>query len=228
MKRLFIYVEGLTEEFFVDRLLRNHLHMFGVKVENALQAKKDFTPDGPRGGFTNWAAMEQDMSDWFAMNPDKPLAPAKFTSLLDLYALPAEVPGFQGRGAATTSADVDALEAVIATRFNEPRFEPYLQRHEFEALLLTDPKALAYIFPYSAAEVAILEANVAGIAPEDINHGRTTHPAARIMSAIPNYYLLKASNAFSVASHIGLDAIRGKCPRFDAWLSRWEQWGMQP
>ena len=228
MKRLFIYVEGLTEEIFVERILRQHLLHHGVKVERPLPAKKDFDPDGPRGGFTNWPAMEADMKDWFAMNPDRPGSPAKFTTLLDLYAMPAEVPGYPGRGAATTAANVAAIEAAIAVRLNEPRFHPYLQRHEFEALLLSHPPALARIFPQSAAGIANLEAAIAGIPPEEINHGRTSHPAARIYAAIPNYYALKASNAYWVAGEIGLDTIRAKCPRFDAWLNGWEQWGMTP
>lgn len=227
MKRLYIYVEGLTEEIFVERMLRPHLALHGVKVERPLTAKKDFAPDGPRGGFTNWPAMEADMHDWFAAHPDRAGSPAQFTSILDLYALPAEVPGYQGRGAATTEAAITAIEYAIAGRLNEPRFLPYLQRHEFEALLLSHPPALAEIFPESAAAVTDLEASIAGMPPEEINHGRATHPAARIMNAIPNYYELKASNAFWVASSIGLDVIRSKCTRFNTWLTQWEQWGMQ-
>jgi hypothetical protein len=228
MKRLFIYVEGLTEEMFVDRILRGHLALHGVKVERPLSAKRDFDPDGLRGGFINWPAMEADMHDWFAAHPDQAGSPARFTSILDLYAMPAEVPGYQGRGAATTEADVTAIEVAIAGRFNEPRFVPYLQRHEFEALLLSHPPALADVFPNSAAAVALLETAIGGMPPEEINHGRTTHPAARIMNAIPNYYELKASHAFWVASRIGLDGIRAKCTRFNAWLTQWEEWGMQP
>lgn len=227
MKRLFIYVEGLTEEIFVERMLRSHLLLHGVKVEPPLPAKKDFDPDGPRGGFTNWPAMEADMQDWFAANPDKPGSPARFTSILDLYAMPPEVPGYRGRGAANTEADVTAIEAAMKERLNEPRFAPYLQRHEFEALLLSHPTALAEVFPSSSEAVAALEASIAGIPPEDINHGRATHPAARIMNAIPNYYEKKASHAFWVASRMGLDLIRSRCTRFHAWLTQWEQWGME-
>jgi hypothetical protein len=53
MKKLFIYVEGMTEEIFVERILRHHLTHHGVRVERPLAAKKDFDPEGPRGGFTN-------------------------------------------------------------------------------------------------------------------------------------------------------------------------------
>jgi Domain of unknown function (DUF4276) len=226
MKRLFIYVEGMTEEIFVERILRHHLARRGVKVERPLAAKKDFDPDGPRGGFTNWPAMEADMRDWFADHPDTPGSEARFTTLLDLYALPKEVPGYPGLRAATTEAHVAAIEAAIAAQLGEARFFPYLQRHEFEALLLAHPPALAHIFPTAAPALAALEAAIAGQNPEDINHGRNTHPAARINAAIPDYYELKASNAFWVAAEVTLDRMRARCPRFRAWLEQWEAWGM--
>jgi hypothetical protein len=226
MKRLFIYVEGMTEEIFVERMLRHHLINFGIKVEAPLAAKKDLAPDGPRGGFTNWPAMEADLRDWFNMHPDTPNATARFTTFLDLYAMPAEVPGFLGRAMAITEGDVTTIELAIAKQFQDQRFFPYLQRHEFEALLLSDPASLARIFPDCASEIAAMQAAIAGMQPEEINHGRQTHPAARINAAIPNYYKLKASNAYWVASEIGLDTMRKACPRFDAWLTQWEAWGM--
>lgn len=225
MKRLFVYVEGMTEAFFVERLLRNHLTAHGVRVERSLSAKKDFAPDGPRGGFTNWPAMEADLGDWFAANPDTALDTLRFTTLLDLYAMPPAVPGYPGPRAATTAAHVAAIEAAIAARLGEPRFSPYLQRHEFEALLLAHPPSLAAIFPACAPAIAQLEADIAGIDPEDINHGPDTHPAQRMMKAIPSYHALKASNAYFVAADVTLDRMRARCSRFRAWLKQWEDWG---
>jgi hypothetical protein len=228
MKRLFIYVEGLTEEIFVERLLRNHLGHHGVKVERPLQAKKDFDPEGPRGGFTNWPAMEADMLDWFADHPNTVIDECRFTTLLDLYALPPKVPGYPGRGVASTEEDVASIESTIAQKLGEARFTPYLQRHEFEALLLAHPPALTSIFPESAKAIQTLAADIDGQNPEDINHGKTTHPAARIKDAIPDYYELKASNAYWVAAEIGIHTIRSRCPRFSTWLKRWESWGVCP
>jgi hypothetical protein len=226
VKRLFIYVEGQTEEFFVDRMLRHHLNAHGVKVERSLLAKRDFAPDGLRGGFINWPAMEADMRNWFADNPDTATTEVRFTTFLDLYAMPREVPGYPGLRAATTPAHVEAIEGAIGAKLTEPRFYPYLQRHEFEALLLAHPPALSSIFSDSADRVAALEASIAGIDPEDIDHGRATHPAARIQAAISDYYDLKASHGYWVAAEVGLERMRDRCPRFRAWLERWEAWGM--
>lgn len=46
------------------------------------------------------------------------------------------------------------------------------------------------------------------------------------MTAIPDYYEIKASNAFWVASEVTLDRMRARCTRFRAWLEQWEAWGM--
>lgn len=62
---------------------------------------------------------------------------------------------------------------------------------------------------------------------EDINHGATTHPSARLAAAITGYENLKASHAYFVLAEGGLEAVRDKCPRFHDWLSHWEEWGMQ-
>jgi hypothetical protein len=63
---------------------------------------------------------------------------------------------------------------------------------------------------------------------EEINHGPRTHPSARLATAIAGYEDLKASNAYFVVAEAGLASARAKCPRFDAWLTRWEDWGAQP
>jgi len=223
-KRLILYVEGLTEQIFVDRMLRHHLTGHGVKVERPILAARTPDPDGPRGGFTNWPAMEADLRDLFMGDADANL---RFTTLLDLYAMPPGVPGRPGVfGASSSAGETDAIESEIAAVLCEPRFVPYLQQHEFEALLLSHPPALATIFPGHVAEINSLAADVAGFTtPEDIDHGRNTHPGARIAKAIPEYYDLKASNGFWAAAEIGLDAMRAACPRFHKWLGRWEAWG---
>ena len=39
-KRLLVYVEGETEEFLVNRVLRNHFLAHGVKMERPILAAK--------------------------------------------------------------------------------------------------------------------------------------------------------------------------------------------
>jgi hypothetical protein len=222
-KRLVVYCEGQTEELFVNRLLRPHLGLHGIKVERPILAATSHDPRGQRGGFVNWEAIAFDLRTEFAQDADPEL---RFTTLLDTYAMPKVVLTLAGLNApAGTQTEVEAVEQAIAGHFNEPRFKAYLQRHELEALLLADIAALGRVFHRHTTGIAALGATISGFSnPEDINHGSSTHPAARLETAIPGYGVLKDSNAYWVLAEAGLDGVRSRCPRFDAWLSHWENW----
>ena len=224
-KRLFIYCEGQTEEMFVERLLRDHLAHHGVKVERPELCATSLTPSGQRGGFVNWDAIEFDLKQTFADDADPNL---RFTTLLDVYRMPPKLLTLAGfTGAVTLPTDVEKVETTMETVFNEPRFKAYLQRHELEALLLADMKALKTVFHLDAIGIEALSLEIAAFDNvEDINHGPTTHPAARLAAAVKGYKNLKASNAYFVLAEAGLETVRAKCPRFDQWLKYWESWGM--
>jgi hypothetical protein len=227
-KRLLIYVEGATEELFVNRMLRNHLAQHGVAVQRPVLAATSLAPAGQRGGFVNWEAVEADLRTLFASDTDANL---RFTTLLDTYALPSIAPGYPGPSASNhrTAAEVDAIQAAWMAHFSEPRFVPYLQRHEFEALVLAHPASLRTLFPQFASKLADLEQSLAGYAnAEEIDDGPASHPSRRIQDIIPTYEALKASHGLFALLEAGLANTRLRCPRFDAWLSRWEQWGAQP
>lgn len=223
-KRLVVYCEGQTEQMFVERLLRNHLVLHSIRVERAILAATSLDPSGQRGGFISWPAIEADLRTEFSSDPDPNL---RFTTLLDVYRMPPEVPGFpQGAPLVFSPADVDTVELEIEQVFGEPRFKAYLQRYEFEALVLASPIALKAVFHENLPSIDQLQNDLVGFNnAEDINHGIATHPSARLESAIPGYNNLKASRAFWVLAEAGLNTVRGRCPRFDAWLSRWENWG---
>jgi Domain of unknown function (DUF4276) len=228
-KRLFIYCEGQTEEIIVERLIRHHLGHHGVKVERPELAATSLDPAGQRGGFVNWDAIEADLRQTFASDHDPHL---RFTTFLDVYAIPAKVLGLAGYSCAIgTPAEVEAVERAIESSFSEPRFKAYLQRHKLEALLLADLDALARVFHRDKSGILTLRQDIAEFAnAEDINHGPSTHPSARLASAIAGYRNLKASNAYHVLAEAGIEEggiVRSKCPRFDAWLKHWESWGAE-
>src|SRR2546428_2337996 len=150
-KRLLLYVEGQTEELFVNRILRNHLATFGIQVERPVLAVTRPGPQERRGGLVNWGAVEADLRTLFGTRPDADL---QFTTLLDVYGLPDQVPGYPGPTIGSRSrAEVDAIEAAWASHFGEPRFVPYLQRHEFEALVLAHPPSIDAVAPAHVANL---------------------------------------------------------------------------
>lgn len=221
MKRLVPYVEGQTEELFVNRILRNHLGQFGVTVERPILAITRPGPEECRGGFVNWPAVEADLRALFATNPEPEV---RFTTLLDLYALPSQVPGYPGPSTGSRSAAAaDAVEVAWRNHFGEPRFVPYFQRHEFEALVIADPPALERVFRSHAASLRReIAPTLAAPSAEDVDDGPTTHPSARLAKAVPDYLDRKPSFALFALLESDLGTVRSRCPRFHAWLTHWE------
>ena len=113
--------------------------------------------------------------------------------------------------------------AFAAEIGDDRRFVPYLQLHEFEALLFVDVDRLLIEFPSSGAAVAKLRESVWDFSsPELIDDGSETAPSKRIISAIPDYKGRKVSAGPRIAGEIGLARIREKCRHFGTWLSRLE------
>jgi hypothetical protein len=107
------------------------------------------------------------------------------------------------------------------------RFMPYVQMHEFEALLFSEPKILGEILTRDARPQKITRAllRVADDfpTPEEIDDGHTTAPSKRIRSFAKHYE--KVTDGNLAATRIGLETMRRKCPHFDEWLSSLEALG---
>ena len=142
------------------------------------------------------------------------------TSLVDFY-------GFERKGSAT----VDELEVKIRDRvhknirggWDERKVLPYVQRHEFEALLFTDVAAFRSIGVDEVVIRRLRDIRSQFDSPEDINDHSKTTPSKRIFQAVPRYK--KVTQGTGVAVEIGLEKMRAACPRFGAWLARLEALG---
>lgn len=109
---------------------------------------------------------------------------------------------------------VEAMERSIASDINDRRFIPYIQLHEFEALLFSAPDGFKMYFDDNISE------EIQGIIdsfenPEEINSSPETAPSKRLIRIIPEYDKVLYGNI--VALEIGLPVILEKCPRFRTW-----------
>ncbi len=119
---------------------------------------------------------------------------------------------------------VEALEQAFAKDIGDGRFVPYIQLHEYEAYLFSDPTWLGYFYDNHEKQFAALKAIADGHAtPELIDDGKDSALSKRIIAELPDYEDAKSAVGPQVAELIGLEVIRGKCPHFAAWLSRLEQ-----
>ena len=149
-----------------------------------------------------------------------------FTTMIDLYAIPDDFPGLEEARKLhhLPYERVQFLERAFAEDIDDPRFVPYIQLHEYEAYLFSDPQWFGYFYAHSEIEIAALKSIAAGYtSPELINDGPTSAPSKRIIANFPDYAGAKVAIGSQVAALIGLDAIQVKCPHFADWLSRLEQ-----
>lgn len=207
MKRLAIVVEGPTEQTFVAEVLAGPLRPLRVDATPVLIGR---TSGGKGGGSVNVPRLATTISGLYWSFD-------VVTSLVDFY-------GFQRKGDAAADTLEKTIRNEVAARikhnWDERRVFPYIQRHEFEALLFADVGAFANIDTpqESIDELRVVSARFA--TPEDINDDPATAPSKRICQIVPNYNKVLHGNA--VAGEIGLEKMRSACPRFRAWLARLE------
>ncbi len=221
VRRLIVAVEGSTEDNFVRRILQPHLWSYGIAVSSTIVGKAKAAArgnkgKGARGGgcYSDW---ERDIRNCLKDNPSRDF---RLTTLFDLYGLPDDFPGRDRIASDRSQADrCDRLEQVMGKRIDDWRFIPYLQLHEFEALVMACLPDLETIYdaPDQLAGLARLQAEVASLQPEEINNSKETSPSHRLERLIPDYR--KKLHGPDAIEKAGLAHVRSRCPRFDNWLT---------
>lgn len=227
MARLFVHVEGETEETFVNQILKPHLVGIGYEGVSA-KLLGNARARTHRGGIRNWHSVRDDILRH--LKGDQNIFS---TVMVDYYALPSEGErAWPGRAGAENLSAAEkgkmveaAILADVADRMGLAtgvcRFIPYVMMYEFEALLFSNCQAFADGIgkPHLSEQLAIIR-NAFGT-PEEINDSPLTAPSKRVAALIPGYQKPLFGN---VAAHaIGLDTIRAECANFADWLFRLEQ-----
>jgi hypothetical protein len=227
--RLYLTVEGETELKFANETLFPHLAKFEVEVRPRMILTNRKL--GKRGGALNFQRLKRDTAHLMRedANPE-----ARFSTMIDLYALPADYPGWKEADNKSKPADrVLELEKALAAELADSRFIPFLQLHEFEALLYCDLKQFQFRIQDTDKAATRLDKAIAQLqkevacfsCPEDINEGDTTAPSKRLINHVPRYENLKVRVGAAAAGAIGLHVLREKCPHFGQWLARLEKLG---
>ena len=224
MARLYLFAEGQTEQTFADTVLKQHLANFGVYLHPPVliaHAKKKGRVH--RGGGRKYLPMKNDIVRLLGQEkgPD-----VFFTTMIDLYAIHSEFPGLVEAEALRhmPTKRVEALEHAFGHDIGDLRFVPYIQLHEYEAYLFSDPTAFRYFYDRHERQIAKLVAIAEGHeSPELIDDGQHSAPSKRIIAQLPDYEDAKSTEGPQVAELIGLETIRAKCHHFAVWLSRLER-----
>lgn len=210
MKYVHVLAEGLTEVTFVKQVLCEYFIEHGLLLDSRAVETSRTSQKIYRGGLSNYVKAREDLKRWMKERPGD-----YFTSMLDFYRLPTDFPGMNHR-AKSNLAKVKYIESEFALDIACQRFIPYIQLHEFEALLFTDITLLKVELLKKDDAIDALQNETKHLLPEDINNGPTTSPSKRILSKLPNYD--KVANGVPVTRAIGVDALCKACPHFREWI----------
>lgn len=217
--RLHFVVEGQTEETFANTVLRDHFAHQSIATAAHCVTTRRRRGATYRGGLATYQHARNDIRRWAEEDGN---ADARFTTMFDLYKLPGDFPD---HAVAARSSDpyrrVEILETALRNDIGDRRFIPYIQLHEFEALLFADPQRLEAQFPDRQSAIRRLIATTDHFdSPELVNDGPTTAPSKRIIEMLPEYEGRKASAGPITARQIGLPTLQSKCRHFREWLER--------
>lgn len=213
MKRLIIIVEGQTEKEFVEKSLRDFFISKGVFDVRAIMIQ---TSKGNKGGFVNYIHLKNDLLKILKSEND-----VVVSMFVDFFKIPTNFPKFQESLRITTIDEkIDVLLKGIKEDINNPIFIPYIQKHEFEALLFSSEKGFSNWYDNTwiinqLSEIVNQYGN-----PEEINTGSETAPSKRIIKILEEkkqkYDKIAEGNL--IAEEIGIEKILEKCPRFKNWV----------
>lgn len=216
MKRLIIIGEGQTEQEFCKDVLYSHFFEKGIIVENP-------TIKHSNGGIVSWNIIKSEI-EMHLVNND-----VRVTLLIDLYGIKDShcFPKWEESKVIVNKADrMSFIEKAMFEDIPDNiryRFIPYIQLHEFEALLFSEKR----VFDDNFEKVEFLDYNylqeTLRIAdPEEINDSPHTAPSKRLERIIKGYKSdtdsLKVFYGSLIAQEIGLSQIRAKCTRFNKWI----------
>jgi len=211
MIKLHIFVEGNSEEAFVNNILKKELHSFKIELNTVLI-----------GGLSKYSIIRKDIRDHtkqYNRHFDY------FSTMFDLYRLPVTFPGFREAKKIASKYDrVKFLEEKLHddVRHPENKFIPYIQLHEFEAVLFSNPSLFKVKYPHDLKKIEQLENILQHFHnPELINDD---HPPSKRIKKIFTAYE-KLNDGLLIAQQIGLAQIRAKCPHFDEWIGKLEGLG---
>lgn len=211
MTRVCIVCEGQTEVEFIKTCLAPHLAGFKIWAYPALLQ----APSGNhRGGCVTVERLVKFISHQYKEAD-------RITTLVDFY-------GFKQRnGRSRTELEADILKGVQqSTQGFDPRFIlPYVQMHEFEALLFSNVEEFQWVLDGWNEKVFSQLQKVRSEfgSPEEINDSPETAPSKRILTIFEKGTYSKTEHGPLIAEATGLDVMREHCPAFNEWVSKLEE-----
>lgn len=217
MKKVLISVEGQTEETFLREVLQPYFRSRLLLQPVVLKTRRVPGRPANKGGHVPYPQIKQELQSLLGDT-----SAVAVTTMYDFYALPHDFPGYGAMPQGKSIQKIAHLERAWADDIQHRHFQPYLQLHEFEALLFTEPaRIVAWMNGAAEQQLALSRIQQAFPNPEEIDDGSNTSPSHRICDVFPAYQKVIAGSL--IAMDIGLPAIRNACPHFNDWVNWMER-----
>ncbi len=212
MKRLIIIVEGDTEKRFIDELLAPYLMKRGVNDTRCFKIKHS------KGGLTKYRHLKTDILN--CIYEENVIV----STMIDFYALPTDFPEYSfAKSIINKTHRVSVLEEAIRKDVEKEKGRelfnllPYIQLHEFEALVFSSIKSFRKVYDDSEINFTELQRIIEVHSnPEDINDDPETAPSKRLKKLIKGYNKVIAGNL--ILEETGIEEIMARCPGFRGWV----------
>lgn len=218
MVEIIAIVEGKTEQVFLDSVLTPYLAQKSIFLR-ATQATKP----GQKGGDIKFSRVKKDIRNHLRQRSD-----IYVTTFVDYYGTK-EWPGIENVPTGSPPAAIaEHINQATKTKVNscfpdeqaERRFIPFMAMHEFEALLFSDSALLAEAMDIDEVEISTVLASCGE--PEAVNDSPQTAPSKRLDGWSSNGKFAKTTKGIAIATEIGIDRMRQKCPVFNHWITHLE------
>ncbi len=216
-KTIHILCEGPTEEKFIKNILTPYyspINIFLIPI--IIKTKKLKEGRKYKGGITSYRKVKNDLLLLLADSSADIV-----TTMIDYYALPDDFPEYSKKPKGSPYERVEFLENEFHNDISNKKFIPYLQLHEFEALVFANYSGLTNVFTEQRDEMEEVKSIVKAFkSPEEINEGRETAPSKRLKKIFGNYR--KVLHSQLVLQNANIDMIRKSCTHFNSWLLKLE------
>ena len=221
---VYIVVEGQTEQTFVREVLAPWIGIKEIFLIPALIGKP-----GQKGGDIRFDRAKEDigrllrqrrntyvstMFDYFRIEPNWPGKEEVKKHFSNGTILTTEQ-----KAAILENASRDEIEKLFPDCNSKHRFIPYIEMHEFEALLFSDPKSISEKTGISLEDISEILNEYSS--PEDINDDPIKAPSKQLLKLKSDYR--KVAMGKTISESIGVQKIRKQCPHFNKWLCKIEQ-----
>lgn len=206
MRRLVFVVEGDCEIILVNKFIIPYLYRLGFRNPMNAQTITTNRKQHKKGGVTGYVLFRNELERTLSQG-------AIVTTFIDFFRLPTDFPGNS-----QNSDRVSEIEASILLDFeNNIDLIPYIQKHEFEALLFSNISGFEIVIDKEEQLEKIKSIIETYSNPEDINNSPETAPSKRLMKI---FEYDKTFHSEMILESLGMEEILDKCPRFKEWIEK--------